>query len=217
MKKTLNEEVSRIKSIMGCCKGKINEDQENCVSPESPEGQQAIDKAVGYVEYELKQIGVDNDDIDIKTQDTPEIVEAKKKLGEILNPVLPDMDGVQLKAMIKEIKRILKNKKADKQNSSELNEQLGAAAGVLSQIEVFLLSIPTGTFVAVGAWLLLRLLKCYIYILTAQATGVVCGLDVNKNVMVKLLQLAFLDFRNLFTTDSYIYGCDRHLGRNRRR
>jgi len=82
---------------------------------------------------------------------------------------------------------------------------------------VFLLSIPTGTFIAVGAWLLLRLLKCYIYILISQATGTLCGLDINKNVMVKLFQLAFLDFRNLFTTDSYIYGCDRHLARNRRR
>lgn len=220
MKKTLNEEVSRIKSIMGCCKGKLNEDQENCVDPESEQGQQAIDKAVGYVEYELKQIGINNNDIKTETQDTPEIVDAKKKLGEILNPVLPDMDGPQLKAMIKEIRRMLKDKKAGKsseQPSNEMNEQLGATAGVLSQIEVFLLSIPTGTFIAVGAWLLLRLLKCYIYILTAQATGAVCGLDVNKNVMVKLLQLAFLDFRNLFTTDSYIYGCDRHLARNRRR
>jgi hypothetical protein len=213
MKKTLNEEVSRIKSIMGCCKGKVNEDQENCVDPESEQGQQAIDKAAAYIEYELKQIGISDDDIKIETQDTPEIVDAKKKLGEILNPVLPDMDGPQLKAMIKEIRRILKDKKAGKQVSSDVNEQLGAAAGVLSQIEIFLLSIPTGTFIAVGAWLLLRLLKCYIYILTAKATGVVCGLDVNKNVMVKLLQLAFLDFRNLFTTDSYIYGCDRHLGR----
>ena len=63
MKKPLNEEINRIKSIMGCCKGKINEDQENCVDPESPEGQQAIDRAVGYVKYELdklyKESGVD--------------------------------------------------------------------------------------------------------------------------------------------------------------
>jgi len=220
MKKTLNEEVSRIKSIMGCCKGKLNEDQENCVDPESEQGQQVVDKAVGYVEYELNQIGINNDDIKVDTQDTPQIVDAKKKLGEILNPVLPNMGASQLKAMIKEIRRMIKGKKDGKspeQPSNEMNEQLGAAAGVLSQVEVFLLSIPTGTFIAVGAWLLLRLLKCYIYILISKATGTLCGLDVNKNVMVKLFQLAFLDFRNLFTTDSYIYGCDRHLARNRRR
>jgi hypothetical protein len=53
MKKPLNEEINRIKSIMGCCKGKLNEDQENCVDPESPEGQEAIDKAVGYIKYEI--------------------------------------------------------------------------------------------------------------------------------------------------------------------
>lgn len=220
MKKTLNEEVTRIKSIMGCCKGKLNEDQENCVDPESEQGQQAIDKAVGYVEYEITQMGITNNDIKVESQDTSEIVDAKKKLGGILNPILPDMDGPQLKIMIKGVRRMIKDKKRGKsvkQDSTQINEQLGSAAAAFSQLELFLLSIPTGTFIAVGAWLLLRLLKCYIYILTAQATGVVCGTDVNKNVMVKLLQLAFLDFRNLFTTDSYIYGCDRHLARNRRR
>ena len=55
MKKPLNEELDRIKSIMGCCKGKINEDQENCVDPESPEGQQEIEKAVGYIKYEIRK------------------------------------------------------------------------------------------------------------------------------------------------------------------
>ena len=39
-------------------------------------------------------------------------------------------------------------------------------------------------------------------------TGSICGLDVNKNVMVKLMQLGFLDFRNLFhTSDGGLYGC----------
>ncbi len=216
MKKTLNEEVTRIKSIMGCCKGKLNEDDTNCVSPDSPQGQKALDQAAGLVKYELEDIGINNDDIKVETQDTQEIIDAKKKIGEILNPVLPNASGDELKEMIKEVKEIIRKRKAGKsvkQEPTQMNEQLGSAAAAIGQVEVFLMSIPTGTFIAVGAWLLLRLVKCHVYFIIAKATGVVCGLDVNKNIMVKLMQLAFLDFRNLFTTDSYIYGCDRHIGR----
>ena len=47
MKKTLNEEVTRIKSIMGCCKGKLNENEDDCVNPESEMGQKILDDVVG--------------------------------------------------------------------------------------------------------------------------------------------------------------------------
>ena len=79
MKKPLNEELDRIKSIMGCCKGKVNEDQENCVDLESPEGQQAIEKAVGYVKYEVDKLGLTNEDFAVESQETQEIVDAKNK------------------------------------------------------------------------------------------------------------------------------------------
>jgi hypothetical protein len=38
-------------------------------------------------------------------------------------------------------------------------------------------------------------------------TSKLCGREVNKNILVKLMQLAFLDFNNLFSTDEYLYGC----------
>jgi hypothetical protein len=110
--------------------------------------------------------------------------------------------------MIKEIKRTIRERKQGKKVTPQpVTEQAGIAA--LSEVQLFLVSIPTGTFVIIGAWLLLRLVKCQIYYIVNRMTGSLCGLDVNKNIMVKLMQLGFLDFRNLFhTSDGGLYGCN---------
>jgi hypothetical protein len=78
MKKPLNEELDRIKSIMGCCKGKLNEDDTQCVSPESNVGQRILNNAA----TEVKSLGLTDDDIAGNTQETPEITDAKNKIGE---------------------------------------------------------------------------------------------------------------------------------------
>ena len=208
MKKTLNEEVTRIKSIMGCCKGKLNENDADCVNPESEMGQKAIDDIIGTIKYDLEQTGIENSDIQYDTQDTPEILDAKKKIAEILNPVLPNASADQIKVMIKEIKKTIRERKQGKKVTPQpVNEQAGIAA--LAEVQLFLASIPTGTFIIIGAWLLLRLVKCQIYYIVARMSGTLCGFDVNKNIMVKLMQLGFLDFRNLFhTSDGGLYGCN---------
>lgn len=211
MKNTINEEVTRIKSIMGCCKGKLNEDESNCVDPESQMGQKAIDDIVGAIKYDLEQTGIEDSDIQYDTQDTPEILEAKKKIAEMLNPVLPGASVDQIKEMIRGIKKTIRERKQGKKDSSQVdpqpvNEQAGVAA--LAEVKLFLASIPTGVFIIIGAWLLLRLVKCQIYYLVARMSGTLCGFDVNKNVLVKLMQLGFLDLRNLFNTqDGGLYGC----------
>ena len=218
MKKPLNEELDRIKSIMGCCKGKINEDQENCVDPESPEGQQAIDRAVGYVKYEVDKLGLTNEDLAVESQETPEIVDAKNKLTEMVEPAVTDMDGPQLKELIMGVKRLIKNKKSGKteeQQPTAVNEQIGSAAAILSQVEIFLLALPTGVFVAVAVWLLLRFVRCYIYKFVRNATGDFCRREIVDNPFNRVLQLVFLDFRNLFSgwksgdQDNYLWGCER--------
>jgi hypothetical protein len=208
MKKTLNEEVTRIKSIMGCCKGKLNEDEADCVNPESEMGQKTIDDIIGTIKYDLEQTGIENSDIQYDTQDTPEILDAKKKIAEMLNPVLPNASADQIKVMIKEIKKTIRERKQGKKVTPQpVNEQAGIAA--LAEVQLFLASIPTGTFIIIGAWLLLRLVKCQIYYIVARMSGTLCGFDVNKNIMVKLMQLGFLDFRNLFhTSDGGLYGCN---------
>ena len=218
MKKTLNEEVSRIKSIMGCCKGKLNEDQENCIDPESEQGQQEINKAVGYVGYEIKQLGLASDDISTDTKDTPEISDAKQKLTDMLESSVSEMDAPQLKDLIMGVKRLIRDRKAGKvqdPKQAEVNEQIGSAAAVLSQVEIFLLALPTGVFVAVAVWLLLRFVRCYVYKFVRNATGSFCGLNTVTNPFNRVLQLVFLDFRNLFsgwqsgTQDNYVWGCER--------
>ena len=218
MKKPLNEELDRIKSIMGCCKGKINEDQENCVDPESPEGQQAIDRAVGYVKYEVDKLGLTNEDLAVESQETPEIVDAKNKLTEMVEPAVTDMDGPQLKELIMGVKRLIKNKKSGKTEEPQptaVNEQIGSAAAILSQVEIFLLALPTGAFVAVAVWLLLRFVRCYIYKFVRNATGDFCRREIVDNPFNRVLQLVFLDFRNLFSgwksgdQDNYLWGCER--------
>jgi len=208
MKKTLNEEVTRIKSIMGCCKGKLNENESDCVNPESEMGQKVINDIVGTIKYDLEQTGIEDVDIQYDTEDTPEVLDAKKKIAEILNPVLPNASADQIKVMIKEIKRTIRERKQGKKVTPQpVNEQSGIAA--LAEVQLFLASIPTGTFIIIGAWLLLRLVKCQIYYIVARMSGTLCGFDVNKNIMVKLMQLGFLDFRNLFhTSDGGLYGCN---------
>ena len=193
---------------MGCCKGKLNENDADCVNPESEMGQKTIDDIIGTIKYDLEQTGIENSDIQYDTQDTPEVLDAKKKIAEILNPVLPNASADQIKVMIKEIKKTIRERKQGKKITPQpVNEQAGIAA--LAEVQLFLASIPTGTFIIIGAWLLLRLVKCQIYYIVARMSGTLCGFDVNKNIMVKLMQLGFLDFRNLFhTSDGGLYGCN---------
>ena len=205
MKQTLNEEISRIKSIMGCCKGKINEDDSNCIDAESEQGQKILDELVGIVQNDLQQMGIENSDIDYNTQDTSEIIDVKKKVGEMLNPVLPNASLDDIKGMVKGLKNVIRQRKHGKKAEPQpVNEQ---GETVFADMLTYLGTIPTGIFIVIGAWLLLRLIKCQIYYTLQGMTSNLCGREVNRNILVKLMQLAFLDFNNLFSTDQYLYGC----------
>jgi hypothetical protein len=204
MKKTLNEEVARIKSIMGCCKGKVNESEADCINPDSEQGQQMLDMAAN----EVQELGLDNNDMEYQQQDTAEIADAKKKVAEMLNPILPNATKDQLKMMIKDLKRMKREKRENKKAAQQapVNEQLQAAAGPWAQVTAFLATVPTGVWIAIGAWLLLRLLRCYVYLILGKIS-VSCGLDIQRSFLVKLAELVFLDFRNLFETDAVLWNC----------
>jgi len=135
-----------------------------------------------------------------------------------VEPAVSEMDGPQLKELIMGVKRLIKNKKSGKSEEPKptaVNEQIGSAAAVLSQVEIFLLALPTGVFVAVGAWLLLRFFRCYVYKFVRNATDKMCGRVTVANPFNRILQLVFLDFRNLFSgwqsgdQDNYLWGCER--------
>jgi hypothetical protein len=86
-----------------------------------------------------------------------------------------------------------------------MNEQLGAAGAVWGQVVAYLAALPTGVFIVIAAWLLLRLLRCRVYT-AIMRLGMICGLDAQQNLMIKLAELLLLDFRNLFSSKGF-YNC----------
>jgi hypothetical protein len=190
----------------GCCKGSINEDESNCYSPESPQGMQLIGSLAG----EIKGLGISAQDVSGADQNTPEVTDAKAKVAQMLNPVLPNASKDEIKKMIQDLKVMRRQKRQDKQpvpqeQPAQVNEQAGALAA-WETVKVFLLALPAGVFIAIGAWLILRLLRCHIYEGLGRIS-VSCGLDIQKSFLVKLAELVFLDFKNLFETDPVLWNC----------
>jgi len=198
--KNLIQEVSRIKDIMGCCKGTINE--EKCVNPDSDMGQQIINR----VADEIKPLGITNDDIDASSADSPEITDAKNKVSEMMDSIMPNVSTSGVDSMIKDLKRMKRQGKVGKEvETKQMNEQLGAAGAVWGQVVAYLAALPTGVFIVIAAWLLLRLLRCRVYT-AIMRLGMICGLDAQQNLMIKLAELLLLDFRNLFSSKGF-YNC----------
>ena len=180
--------------------------QDLCFSPESPKGMRLVISLAN----EIKGLGVSAQDVNGADQNTPEVTEAKSKVAEMLNPVLPNATKDELKKMIQDLKAMRRQKRQDKQPApqaqpTQVNEQAGALAAWES-VKIFLLGLPTGVFIAIGAWLILRLLRCHIYEGLGRIS-VSCGLDIQKSFLVKLAELVFLDFKNLFETDPVLWNC----------
>lgn len=189
-----------------CCKSKINEGEENCYSPESSQGMQLLSSLAG----EIKELGITSQDVQTGPE-TPEVTDAKAKVAQILNPVLPNATKDEIKKMIQDLKVMRRQKRQDKQQPvpqeqpTQVNEQAGALAA-WETVKVFLLGLPAGVFIAIGAWLILRLLRCHIYEGLGRIS-VSCGLDIQRSFLVKLAELVFLDFKNLFETDPVLHNC----------
>jgi hypothetical protein len=189
-----------------CCKSKINEGEENCYSPESSQGMQLLSSLAG----EIKGLGITSQDVQTGPE-TPEVTDAKAKVAQILNPVLPNATKDEIKKMIQDLKVMRRQKRQDKQQPvpqeqpTQVNEQAGALAA-WETVKVFLLGLPAGVFIAIGAWLILRLLRCHIYEGLGRIS-VSCGLYIQRSFLVKLAELVFLDFKNLFETDPVLHNC----------
>lgn len=189
-----------------CCKSKINEGEENCYSPESSQGMQLLSSLAG----EIKGLGITSQDVQTGPE-TPEVTDAKAKVAQMLNPVLPNATKDEIKKMIQDLKVMRRQKRQDKQQPApqeqpaQVNEQAGALAA-WETVKVFLLGLPAGVFIAIGTWLILRLLRCHIYEGLGRIS-VSCGLDIQRSFLVKLAELVFLDFKNLFETDPVLWNC----------
>jgi hypothetical protein len=211
MKKTLNEEISRIKQVMGCCKGKINEDIEA--------GSQQEAQMIQMAAQDIEEMGLTQEDLEIN--EIPTLAEIKQKIAdEIINPFLKTARASDIKQVIIGLKS-LKNNPPEEPSSTTtqdseqpLNENTSEGGSIidtfLTALKIaFVLQGPPGKaiyytlgwypFVGImTGWLLLCIFKCYIYDLFGNNTN---------NIINKLVQIITLDFKNIFTSDPYVKGC----------
>jgi hypothetical protein len=134
MKQTLNEEIARIKQVMGCCKGKINEDESQTMAmlqQDTEEFNQKVGEDLTPEEYkevvcsepseiELPELG---------NEEAQKVAELREKMKTASFAEL-----MQAKKQIKELKR------------QQQNEQVAAPA-VVSILGV---SMNPGVAIAVG-------------------------------------------------------------------
>ena len=109
MKQTLNEQVNRIKTIMGCS-GTLNEDDTNCVDIESEQGTQMVNTLASSI----KTLGLSNDDITYSDTASPEVAETKKKITDMMNPILKSSSSQQIDAMIKDVRDLRRQRRQEK-------------------------------------------------------------------------------------------------------
>ena len=211
MKKTLNEEISRIKQVMGCCKGKINEDIEA--------GSQQEAQMIQMAAQDIEEMGLTQEDLEIN--EIPTLAEIKQKIAdEIINPFLKTARASDIKQVIIGLKSLKNNPPEEpastttQDSEQPLNENTSEGGSI---IDTFLTSLKIafvvqgppgkaifktlGWYPFVGimtGWLLLCIFKCYIYDLFGNNTN---------NIINKLVQIITLDFKNIFTSDPYVKGC----------
>ena len=203
MKKNLNEEIGRIKNLMGGCCKSINEaEQSQCINPESQQGLQTVN----YVKDQLDDIGLTQSDIPETNDDSPEIKQHKEALYKIVSPTIDNMSFDDQKNLVKGILQKVRNAKRNKSKTpttSNVNEQ--ASSNLLGQVSSYLDKLPTATLIIVGAWLALRIFRCLIYKFESKLYHG-CGLEFKKTFFVKLTELLLLDFKNFLNTDAW-YHC----------
>ena len=202
MKQTLNEQVNRIKTIMGCS-GTLNEDNTNCVYIESEQGAQMVNSLASSI----KTLGLSNDDITYSDTASPEVAETKKKITDMMNPILKSSSSQQIDAMIKDVRDLRRQRRQEKKDQKLATPPLQEQGESLwaSKVMPFLASIPTGVWIIIGAWIILRLLRCKIY--EFELSLMRCANGGQRNIIVKLTELLMLDFRNFFETDDALWNC----------
>jgi len=213
MKQTLSEQVSRIKSIMGCS-GAINEDDSNCVNLDSEQGMQMINNLA----TNIKSLGLTNDDITYTESTSPEVTETKNKVTDMMKPILKSATSEQYDAMIKDVRDLRRQRRQEKKNQKSADavgvQPNSATAPQLqeqgeslwaSQVMPFLATIPTGVWIIIGAWIILRLLRCKIYEFELSLMN--CARGGQRNIILKLTELLMLDFKNFFEFDDNLWNC----------
>jgi hypothetical protein len=237
MKKTLNEEISRIKSMMGCCKGNLNE----TIQPNPQQEAQMIQMFA----QDIQELDITQDDLVM--DNTASLVPVKQKIGKnLMDPFLQKAKREDLKALIKGLKHLKRNansiaekiKNQQQTNQSvdvvtnqgvndntkqPLNEQglfdedIDAPGNVLAQtfLEALLIwylipSAPVGgaIYVSLGVGPYIAIVATWLILSAFRCLFYdLFGGYETNNIVNKLIQIITVDLANLFSPDPYVRGC----------
>jgi hypothetical protein len=155
MKQTLNEEIARIKQVMGCCKGKLNEDESQMLQQDTQNFNQKVEEDLTPEEYK-EVVCSDPESIELPelgNEEAQKVAEVKEKMKTASFAEL-----MQAKKQIKQLKR------------QQQNEQVAAPA-VVSILGV---SMNPGVAIAAGLVLFVLVLSFLSKLFRTKTTTYYC-------------------------------------------
>jgi DNA-binding phage protein len=170
---------------------------------------------ITLIDNNIKSLGINikKELINIKTIEG-NYDDIKEEINIYLDKVLGTMTAESIMDLIKKIKEVNNRQKydSDRSESVELNEAFEDPAlrdlnNILSILKKFGLKIPFWAWTAILVWVILRLLKCYIYKLESKLFTNDAAWKQSK--IAKFTFILLLDFKNDNKSSNTLYGCDR--------
>lgn len=208
-KKVLNEELNVMKYLFQYDRGVVVSEQKSkrineagpfeetdaCINYEAGKGLEIVnninDQIQGLnVNDEISQLGKIVNNRELKKPEMKAVIE---KLEGALSSELPSMSADDIKGMITKLKSMKNNP------PKNVNEQVETGA-----IMSALASVPGWGWALIITWLILRLLRCYVYKLESKLFK--CAFNWAKSPLRYITNILLLDFANL-TSGRTIQGC----------
>lgn len=208
-KKILNEELNVMKYLLQYDRGvviseqklkRVNEagpfqDTDACINYEAGKGLELVNN----INQQIQGLNV-NDEISLASKivnnselKKPEMKAVIDKLEGALSSELPNMSADDIKGMITKLKSMKNNP------PKNVNEQVGTGT-IMSALS----AVPGWGWALIITWLILRLLRCYVYKL--QSKLFTCAFNWAKSPLRYITNILLLDFKNL-TSGRTIRGC----------
>lgn len=208
-KKILKEELNVMKYLLQYDRGvviseqkmkRINEagplqDTDACINYEAGKGLELVNN----INQQIQGLNV-NDEISLANKivnnselKKPEMKAVIDKLEGALRSELPNMSADDMKGMITNLKSMKNNP------PKKVNEQV-ETGGIMSALS----AVPGWGWGLIITWLILRLLRCYVYKL--QSKLFTCAFNWGKSPLRYITNILLLDFKNL-TSGRTIQGC----------
>jgi hypothetical protein len=206
-KKIIIEELTKMKYLSNYKRGVVISEQnimesgpfqdlgspEACINFESGEGL----KRVENVNQQIQSLGVNDELSKGQNLNIPsQLEDIKNQLDAKLSEVLPNASLEDIKGLISYIKK--------KKNNPEEKEPIKEQAELIAIIQPILAAIPVWGWAILGTWIILRLLRCFIY--KAESKLFHCAFNWKKSPLAYITFLLLLDFKNMKRGNT-IYGC----------